>query len=188
MTGSSGASKGNSVLRGLRLAYLRRFPRRRHLHGGFLHRLLGERLFDTRLWKPDRHTFAVGLALGLFVGLMPTYWVQILLSVLLSYVLRVNVGAAVVGTFVTNPFTTIPILGLQVSLGTWLIGRTDPGELEQYHGLLKLVFGHGRQYLLGSVITGALAAAIGYASVLIFWSAGEKVKEARKAKKAGEQG
>jgi uncharacterized protein (DUF2062 family) len=146
-----------------------------------LHRLLGERLFDKHLWKPERKTFAAGLALGLFVGLLPTYWVQILLSVLLSYAFRVNVAAAVLGTLVTNPFTTIPILGLQVSVGTWLIGRTDPDELQRYNGVMKLVFGHGRQYLLGSLITGTLAAAIGYVSILIFWSAGAKVQKARKA-------
>lgn len=149
------------------------------MHGGLLHRILGESLFDKKLWKPDRTTFAAGMSIGLFIGLLPTYYIQLLLAVALAYLLRVNITAAVLGTLVTNPLTTLPIVGLQYKLGVWLIGPPDPSELERYHGILRVVLGHGKPYLIGSIITAVLSAIIGYFAVVIFWKAGAKVAEVR---------
>jgi uncharacterized protein (DUF2062 family) len=160
-----------------RLVYLRQFPRRKHMHGGFLHRVLGESLFDKKLWKPDRTTVAAGMAIGLFIGLLPTYYIQLILAIVLAYLLKVNLSAAVVGTLVTNPVTTIPIVGLQFKLGVWLVGPPDPSDLERYHGVLRVVLGYGKPYLIGSIITATLAALIGYFAVVMFWSAGAKVVE-----------
>ncbi|MDB5106251.1 MAG: hypothetical protein JWP91_3940 [Fibrobacteres bacterium] len=165
--------------RRLRLFFLRLFPRRKQLHGGFLHRVLGEGLFNKRLWKPERGTFAFGMALGLFVGLLPTYWVQIVFAVGLAYLFRVNITASVLGTLITNPFTTIPIVGLQYKIGVWLIGPPDPHEGERYHGWLKVILSHGKPYLLGGVLTAVAGAILGYFAVIIFWKAGTKVKEVR---------
>jgi len=165
------------------MLYLRQFPRRKAMHGGFLHRLLGEGLFDKRLWKPTRDTFAWGMALGLFVGLMPTYWVQILIAVVFAYLFKVNLTATVLGTLVTNPFTTLPIVGLQYKVGVWLIGPPEPHEAERYHGWLKLMLSHGKPYLVGSLVTAILGAILGYFAVLIFWKAGTKVKEVREKHK-----
>jgi uncharacterized protein len=166
-------------LRKLRMSYLRQFPRRKSMHGGFLHRLLGEGLFDKRLWKPERNTVAFGTAIGLFVGLLPTYWVQILFAVVLAFAFRVNLTAAVLGTFVTNLFTTVPIVGLQYKIGIWLIGPPPPHEGERYHGALKFILIHGKAYLAGSAITAVLGAILGYFAVILFWKAGTKVKEVR---------
>lgn len=172
-----------SPFRGLRMIYLRQFPRRKAMHGGFLHRLLGEGLFDKRLWKPTRDTFAWGMALGLFVGLMPTYWVQLVIAVVLAYVLKVNLTAAVLGTLITNPFTTPPIVLMQYKIGVWLIGSPVPNETERYHGWVKLLLSHGKPYLVGSLVTAILGAILGYFAVLIFWKAGTKVKEVREKHK-----
>ncbi len=180
---NSGTSKRRPWLRKLRLFYLRQHPRRKHMHGGVLHRVLGESLFDPRLWKPERKTFAAGMAIGLFVGLLPTYWVQLLLAVFLVYLFRVNITAGVLGTLITNPLTTLPIVGLQVKVGVWLIGATDPGVTERHHGILKLLLNHGKQYLVGSLVTATLAAILGYFAVLIFWQAGVKVKQVREKRK-----
>lgn len=153
------------------------------MHGGFLHRVLGEGLFDKRLWKPDRHRFAGGMAIGLFVGLLPTYWVQIIVAVFIAYLVRVNVTASVLGTLITNPFTTLPILGLQYKIGVWLIGAPATREAEEYPGwakdVLTAVFSHGKPYLVGSLVTAVIAAILGYIAVLVFWQAGTKVKEVR---------
>jgi len=142
------------------------------MHGSFLHRLLGDGLFDKRLWKPERKTLAIGMAVGIFVGLMPTYWVQIFIAVLIAFVFKVNITASVLGTAITNPFTTLPIVGLQYKVGVWLMGPTNPKDVEQYHGWMKLIFSHGKPYLLGSLITSLLGALLGYFIVLFFWKAG----------------
>ncbi len=151
--------------------------------GGLLHRLLGERLFDHRLWKPERQTLAAGLAIGIFVGLMPTYWVQIIIAVSLAYILKVNITAAVLGTAITNPFTTIPIVSLQYKLGLWIIGPDGPQNLNQYPDWIEIGLKHGTPYLIGCSITAIVGAFLGYLAILLFWNAGTKVKEARHSQK-----
>ena len=44
--------------------YLRHLPRRKHIKGTMVHRLFGDRLFDSELWHPTRQRFASGMALG----------------------------------------------------------------------------------------------------------------------------
>ena len=166
-------------LRHFRRLFLRQFPRRKTMTGGFLHRLLGEGLFDHRLWKPERQTLASGMAIGIFVGLMPTYWVQIVIAVILAYILKVNITASVLGTAITNPFTTIPIVSLQYKFGFWLIGPGGPHNLDKYPEWIKLALKHGMPYLVGCSITAIVGAILGYLAVILFWNAGTKVNEAR---------
>ena len=167
-------------LRQVRVFLAKRVSRRRHLHGGLLHRLLGERLFDKRLWKPEKQPFAWGMALGVFIGMMPTYWVQALIAVFFAYLFRVNITAAVLGTLVTNPLTTIFIVGFQVKVGIWMIGPPEPHEIEHYRGILKTILSHGKQYLIGSFVTSLAGAVVGYAAVIAFWQAGTRVRRKRK--------
>ncbi len=147
--------------------------------GGLLHRILGDGLFDHRLWKPERSTLAAGLAIGLFIGLLPTYWVQLVFAILLAFALKVNVTASVLGTAITNPFTTLPIVGLQYKIGLWLVGPSDPKNIEQYQGWIKILISHGKPYLVGSSITALLGAVIGYVAVILFWKVGTKIKAVR---------
>ena len=39
------------------------------LRDTWVHRVLGERLFDPHLWVPSRETLAAGLAVGTFIAL-----------------------------------------------------------------------------------------------------------------------
>jgi uncharacterized protein len=163
-------------MRKIRVLYLRQIPRRKRMHGGFLHRLFGERLFDPRLWKPTRDTFAGGLAMGLIIGLLPTFYLQIFLSFIFSYILRLNVSAAVLGTLVTNPFTTPPILVLQYKLGVLLVGSPSPEELARYEGILRIL-GHARPFMVGSVVSALVAGLLGYFLALLFWDGTVKLEE-----------
>jgi uncharacterized protein len=161
----------------LRLLYLRQMPRRKKMHGGFLHRLFGERLFDPKLWKPTRETFAGGMALGLIIGLLPTFYLQIILSFVFSYILRLNVSAAILGTLVTNPITTPPILVLQYQLGVMLVGKPDPEELARYTGILRHILGHARPFMVGSVVSALAAGLVGYFASLFFWDGTVKIEQ-----------
>jgi uncharacterized protein (DUF2062 family) len=171
----------------MRRYLLRQYPRKRKLKGGLLHRMLGDRLFEHRLWKPERMPFAGGIALGLAIGLMPTYYVQILLAFLLAYALRMNITAAVLGTLVTNPITTPGILLLQYRLGIRLIGAPDKTELSHYPGAVQAILDHGKPYLVGSLVTALAAGALGYGLTLLLWDYVGKVRHPGKGGEAGEQ-
>jgi uncharacterized protein len=159
-----------------RRLYLSQAPRRRKLKGGFLHRLLGDRLFDHRLWKPERGPFAGGLGVGLAVGLLPTYWFQAVLAFLASYVLRLNATAAVLGTFITNPFTTPGIVLLQYRLGVWMVGGPDPDAYAHLPAAVRAILGHGKPYLVGSMVSAVLCGLLGYVAVLLLWDLGSHLR------------
>ena len=150
--------------------WLKHLPRRKHLKGGRLHRMLGDKLFAPELWKPSRETIAGGLALGIFIGLTPTMGIQIILTGLAAYFLRVNVPVAMAASLVTNPFTAGIIYPLQYQLGVWLVGVPDPEELEGYSGMLRTFTRYAKPLSVGSVLTGGVAAALAYGLVILLWT------------------
>jgi uncharacterized protein len=85
------------------------------------------------------HEIALGCALGAFVSITPLLGVQTLLAVVLSLILRANVPAAIVGTFVGNPLSwpfiwvSTYIMGLQM---VGLEGAFDPAAVQRNIQLL----------------------------------------------------
>ena len=149
--------------------WLRYIPRKKHLKGSWIHRVLGERIFLRELWRPSRETVALGLALGLFIGLSPTFGVQIFLTCVLAYVLRVNLPFALLGALITNPFTAAPIYAFELKLGLWLVGQPEPAEYLGYSGMLKHVATYARPLWVGSVVAGSVAALFGWALASVVW-------------------
>ena len=171
--------------RRLRLYFVSNMPRRKRMKGGILHRILGDGIFDKRLWKPERLGFARGLAVGLIVGLLPTYYFQALLAFFLAYVLRLNVTASVLGTLVTNPLTTPFILVLQYRLGVWLIGAPSPEDHAHLPAALRAIFGHGKPYVAGSVVSALLIGILGYFLSLLIWDIVARMRSRSRAAHAG---
>lgn len=99
-------------------------------------RQAGGRLLDLRA---SPHEIGLGCALGAFVSITPLLGVQTLLAVLLAFVLRGSVPAAIVGTFLGNPLSwpfiwvSTYLMGLQM-IG--LDGAFDPGAVERNIQLL----------------------------------------------------
>jgi uncharacterized protein (DUF2062 family) len=132
--------------------YLRHLPRRKHIKGTMVHRLFGDRLFDSELWHPTRQRFASGIALGAFFALMPPLPFQMLGAGIIAYITRVNVPAAMTGTWISNPFTTPFIVYLQYRLGCFMMGR-DPIHIADGQ-LLSSLAAAPLPYMLGIVWDG----------------------------------
>ncbi|MAT66574.1 MAG: ATP-binding protein [Gammaproteobacteria bacterium] len=132
-------------------------------------RRFGHRLHDPSLWHLNRRSISGGVALGLFCALLPIPG-QLLLGPLLAIWLRVNLPATVVLIFTTNPLTMPPVFYSTYRLGAWLLGE-PPVKLdftltwEALHTLGSV----WQPLLLGSLIAGVLAAALGYVSVRLLW-------------------
>ena len=140
-------------------------PRRRHLRGGRLHRVLGERLFRPELWALTEPELAKGLALGLFIGCTPTMGVQIVLCGVIAFMLRVNVPVALLGSLVSNPLTAPILYPLEYKLGVWLVGIPEPNELEGFSGAMRNFVRYAKPLWAGSIVAGAVCGATGYALV-----------------------
>ncbi|KWT72021.1 hypothetical protein APY04_0304 [Hyphomicrobium sulfonivorans] len=55
--------------------------------------------------RATAHEIALGCALGAFVSITPLLGVQTLMAIVMAFVLRASVPAAIVGTFIGNPLS-----------------------------------------------------------------------------------
>ena len=149
--------------------YLRHLPRRKHIRGTMVHRLFGDRLFESELWHPTRQRFASGMALGAFFALMPPLPFQMLGAGIIAYITRVNVPAAMTGTWISNPFTTPFIVYLQYRLGCLMLGR-EPIHIADGQFLSSLATAP-LPYMLGILPSATILALISYPISLILWDA-----------------
>ncbi|MFH1019033.1 MAG: DUF2062 domain-containing protein [Pseudomonadota bacterium] len=85
----------------------------------------------------DPHSLALGVAIGLFVGITPTVPLHTAFIIILAWPLRGNILAALIAaTAISNPLTWLPQYYFCWRLGNWLL----PGHLswERIQALLSL--------------------------------------------------
>jgi uncharacterized protein (DUF2062 family) len=92
-------------------------------------RWMGPALHHPHLWRFSRRGIALGLALGIFFGLLIPV-AQIPLSAAAAVALRANLPMAVVSTLVTNPVTFGPVYVGAYHLGKLVLGEdTASGDV-----------------------------------------------------------
>ncbi|SMB22509.1 conserved exported protein of unknown function [Sterolibacterium denitrificans] len=112
------------------LKFLRsRIPNREQITRNRWLRWLHPFLGHPRLWHWSRRGVALGVAIGMFFGLLAPI-AQIPLSAAASIALRANIPIAAASTLVTNPVTFAPIYYAAYKLGLWVTG--ERGTLETY--------------------------------------------------------
>lgn len=118
--------------------------------------------------QPDE--IARGMALGLFVGMTPTFGVQMFLALILAILLRQNKIAALIGVWNTNPLTAPFIYGLEYEVGRVLLGLPHPETTIEFtrEALQQLGWLLASPLCLGSLVIGVPVALIGYALTLHF--------------------
>lgn len=159
--------------------FFHRIFQQHHLNGTMLHRILGERLFDPHIWKPTRKSVSGGLAVGLFVALTPTVGVQMTLSIMAAYFLRVNIPAAVATCWITNPLTAPIIYPLQYRLGLWISGAPEADELVGYTGMLRHFIKYAKPLWVGSLLSAIFCATFVYIVAFFVWGLISKLKNKR---------
>ncbi len=93
---------------------------------------------------PDTpHKISLGVSCGIFASFTPFFGLHFLIAGLLSYLIRGNVLASLIGTFVGNPITFPFITLFSLKLGEILIGKSqstkyDGGEI--FEGFLDIIF------------------------------------------------
>ena len=74
------------------------------------------------------HSLALGIAIGLLIGVSPAAGLQIALSVAIAALLRANKILAAAMTWVTNPLTTVPIYYLNWKVGSYFCSTATVGN------------------------------------------------------------
>ncbi|HQN47797.1 MAG TPA: DUF2062 domain-containing protein, partial [Rugosibacter sp.] len=124
---------------------LRRFvPSRETLESSPWLAWLAPWLGHPKLWHWSRRGVALGVAVGLFFGLLLPL-AQIPAATSAAIVLRANLPAAAASTLVTNPLTFAPIYYGAYRLGVWMTGEeASPLEL---NGLRQAISSAGGSFL-----------------------------------------
>ena len=131
------------------------------------------RHFFSWLWNVEGTSGqrARGFAVGIFSGCFPFFGLQTLLALVLASIVRGNHLLAVTGTWISNPFTYIPLYWLNYKVGSLFLGplATSPGLVDLNR---QELFAHGwmlsYRLFLGSTLVGLiLGSCIG--SVLYFF-------------------
>ncbi|NJL87812.1 MAG: DUF2062 domain-containing protein [Leptolyngbyaceae cyanobacterium SM1_1_3] len=109
---------------------------------------------------------ARGLAAGIFAGLFPLFGFQTILGVAIAAVIRGNKIMAAAGTWVSNPFTYVPIYALNFQVGRWLLGDRGAAVAIPKDQSLQVWMAMGSEITLalfvGCSVMGAICAVVGY--------------------------
>jgi uncharacterized protein (DUF2062 family) len=115
---------------------------------------------------PDE--IAKGMALGIFIGMTPTFGSQMLIAIFFAFLLKENKLAAVLGVWITNPVTAPFIYALEYESGRLLLGMDRvslPAQLS-FESLKAMGWEVLAPLGLGSLIFGVVCAALAFALTL----------------------
>ena len=72
--------------------------------------------------REDPHELALGMALGIFVGMLPIIPLHTVVAVALALAFRASKITAAVGTWICNPITIYPVYKYAYDLGSLILG------------------------------------------------------------------
>lgn len=114
--------------------------------------------------KGDPNFIAAGMAIGIFVGITPTFPFHTILAIGLAYILRASKAAAAIGVWIGNPLT-IPFIYLgSYKTGALILGTSLPFDTKftTFTELTKLGLNATMALFTGGAIIGILPAVAAY--------------------------
>lgn len=129
------------------------------------------------VWKFDMSRVALGVAIGVFVGIMTLMPFQMIIAALLSVFLRANLPTAVLATWICNPLTIVPITYFNYYIGNIVMGRDPSINVEAFNwdyqhlwtSFYNWLTHFGAAFFIGFPFVATACAVLGYLLVLIFW-------------------
>ena len=149
--------------------------------------------FDYLLSHPvyfsaGRRSVSGGIALGLFVGLLPLP-AQTAIAVLAALLLRINVPLAAVSVWITNPITFGPIFYLEYRIGAALLNMPTLAIKEiNYFSMMNGALATSWQPLYyGALLVATGVAATAYLAISAAWHFSTVQRYRRRHKNAERQ-
>lgn len=137
---------------------------------------------------------AGGLALGVALGILPSFGLGIIIALFTAGLFRVNKASAVIGTLVMNPWTATFFWALSYLAGSLILGQ----DLRETIAIIKTLKGHSDlwrslvgsrlllPYIIGNILVTAASSAVFYVGGLYTVREYRKLKKHRLDKKAEE--
>ena len=115
---------------------------------------------------------AKGLAIGVFSGCFPFFGFQTLLGVFLAKLAKGNIILAAIGTWVSNPFTYIPLYYFNYKVGS-IFFNNSPNKIIEKNFIIEDLWKQGSIFslrlILGSSCVGILLALISGSVIFLIY-------------------
>ncbi len=123
------------------------------------------------------HSKALGVAIGMWIGMTPTVGIQMILvmlfAVLTGRFFHFNRVAALLTVYISNPLTMLPIYWFDYTVGTWFVPgnatQSDFAKILEYNGfaewwetILGLFVTIGAPLVLGSLVVATVCGLVTY--------------------------
>ena len=117
---------------------------------------------------------AIAFAIGVFIGMSPLLGIHTILGLLAAWVFRLNRLITIVGVYITNPWTIVPIYSFGTWIGAKIIGMDNLiPAIDWSHITLVDFFKEFRPlllpFLIGNTAIGIVSAVVSY--ILIYKAA-----------------
>jgi hypothetical protein len=86
------------------------------------------RIYRLLREKDPPHRIALGLALGIFVGMLPIMGIQMAVVAILALPFRANIKAGVIGVWISNPLTFIPLYYANYRFGLLFLASRETDQ------------------------------------------------------------
>lgn len=108
------------------------------------------------------HRIALGVAIGLFVGLTPTMGAQTVIAVAIAALLRANKAVCIPVVWVSNPFTAVPLYYSLWLLGSVVMPRGSAASEVELMARLEVLVSESSSLssMLGHLLDGSLLAVL----------------------------
>ncbi|MBV9576570.1 MAG: DUF2062 domain-containing protein [Gammaproteobacteria bacterium] len=141
---------------------------------------LGKYLRSSHVWEVKKNSVARGVAVGLFVGIIPALPFQTLLTISIAILLRANLPAALLVSWISNPLTLLPIAYFTYLVGNWVLGNDSAPIIFTDISLQDNLREVSVPFFVGLPIVSLGAALLGYLLVIIIWSSSEYLSKRNK--------
>ena len=126
-----------------------------------------DRLRQILTIKEPPGRIALAFAIGVFIGMSPLLGVHTILGIIVAWIFRLNKFVTIVGVFITNPWTIVPIYTFGTWVGAKLLGvHWMMPDIDWAHlSMNDLIHSFGpllMPFVVGSTILGVISGGLSY--------------------------
>ncbi len=137
-----------------------------------------DRLREVLSVNEPPHKVALAFSIGIFVGMSPLLGLHTVLGIILAWQLRLNKLVTLIGVYITNPWTIVPIYTFGTWVGAKVLGITHIiPPMDWSHITCRVLFYEFKHllvpFVVGSLLMATVSSILGY--ILIY----RAVKSAR---------
>lgn len=128
---------------------------------------LRDKLREVASINDSPRKIAISFAIGIFIGMSPVLGLHTMLGIAAAWLFRLNKFVTIIGVYITNPWTIVPIYTFATWIGAKILGINKVIPSINWHNLSLSRLIIEMEHLLwpfvfGTTLIGSLSAVIGY--------------------------